>query len=171
MFGHFDLDRPFAAPSKRRQSDIALVGTHELTPTQKIETDKTYVRSRCTGHWHMPGRRFHSSSLNYAGKKVSDIIKPQRHVRTVLGDHVRGTCRRVAGAHLGGIAQRVARRPAYLRRQREAALVRTASAALRVADRAAHELARRRVAAVRRGAHAGIAVLARLDNAIAAHLQ
>ena len=119
----------------------------------------------------MPGRHFHSSSLNYAGRKVSDITKPQRHVRTVLGNHVRGTCRRVAGARLGGIAQRVARRAAHLRRRREAALVRTARAALRVADRAAHELARRRVAAVRRGAHAGIAILARLDDAIAAHLQ
>lgn len=92
-------------------------------------------------------------------------------IRTIFSHHIRGTRGRVPCAELGRIALDVARGPTDLRGWREVALRGAARAALRVADRVVGKLAGRDVAAARRAPYAWVTVLARLDDAIAAHLE
>ena len=90
---------------------------------------------------------------------------------TVWREHISRTRRRRPGTHLRLVAARVLRRPALLARGRKPALAGAARAAHRVAHRARAELARRGVAARRGDVEPRVAVLAVLDDAVAAHLE
>lgn len=85
--------------------------------------------------------------------------------------HIRRARRRGPGAHLRRVTRRVYRRATHLRAGRVLAAVRAARAARGVAHCAGQELARRLVAARRIDAHAWIALLPVLDDAVAAHIK